>query len=145
MRNRPHPIGVRVPGDDPTATRRDVVGDKPSEQRGVTEDGSAEVVAVTIDAAGDSYRKVTASLDHGRIAVQGRHDHGDGVLAGDPAGCGNPREHAGGPNETRKPRKGPREHSGGRGYRGHRRIPLFASPPTLKARLAGPTKPNKWG
>src|SRR2546425_6031594 len=107
MRNRPHPIGVRVPGDDPTATRRDVVGDKPSEQRGVTEDGSAEVVAVTIDAAGDSYRKVTASLDHGRIAVQGRHDHGDGVLAVYPAGCGHPPPLARGPKQTRQPNQSP--------------------------------------
>src|SRR5206468_2126882 len=63
VRNRPHPIGVRVRGDDPTAARRDVVGDKPSEQRGVTQDGSAEVVSVTIDAASDRDGKVTASPD----------------------------------------------------------------------------------
>src|SRR2546426_947662 len=117
MRNRPHPIGVRVPGDDPTATRRDVVGDKPSEQRGVTEDGSAEVVAVTIDAAGDSYRKVTASLDHGRIAVQGRHDHGDGVLAVDPAVRDNRQHCAGGQNEAGDTPKRQRGESEGPLYR----------------------------
>ena len=77
-----------------------LIGDKPSEQRGVTQDGSAEVVSVTIDAASDRDGKVTASPDHGRIAVQDRHDHGDGVLAVDPAVRDNRRHHAGGQSQS---------------------------------------------